>query len=204
MDTVDKLYSEGIHVSVTPTISQKNIYEIESLTKHFTEKGIPVWYSLYSYDASFNDNQLFKIGKENDEFVITDKQAMVKLCDTLGEMKKKNSKILVTNKLLKAIRSFYSEDKRTWKCQALSNFLVIDPLGRVAGCHGHGFAGSIFDLPKTWKSQQFKDLREASRQCSECNYLCYIFYSLQGGPFGNVSVALEQWRNAGFVFKKAN
>ncbi len=34
----------------------------------------------------------FPIGKENDEFIITDKQAMVKLWDSIIEMKKKNSK----------------------------------------------------------------------------------------------------------------
>jgi hypothetical protein len=66
------------------------------------------------------------------------------------------------------------------------------------------FVGSVFDLPKTWKSREFKDLRRAYRECTECNYLCYIFYSLQGGPVGNISVALDQWRNAGLVIKKNN
>jgi hypothetical protein len=28
-------------------------------------------------------------------------------------------------------------------------FLVVDHLGRIAGCHSHNFAGSIFDLPKS-------------------------------------------------------
>jgi hypothetical protein len=27
---------------------------------------------------------------------------------------------------------------------------------------------------------------------------------MQGGPWGNVSVAFDQWRNAGLVFKKTN
>ena len=203
METVETLHSEGINVSVTPTISQKNLYEIAELTEYFTQKGIPVWYSLYSYDASANEEQLFRIGKENDEFIITDKQAMVKLWDSIIEMKKKNKKILMTKKLLKSLKNFYQEDKRTWKCEALKNFFVIDPLGRVAGCHSQDFAGSVFDLPKLWKSQEFKDLRRGYRECKECNYLCYIFYSLQGGPRGNVSVAFDQWRNAGLVFKKS-
>jgi MoaA/NifB/PqqE/SkfB family radical SAM enzyme len=201
METVEKLHSEGINVSVTPTISQKNLYEILDITNYFTQRGIPVWYCLYSYDASVNENQLFRIGKENNEFVITDKQAMVKLCDSLIEMKKKR-RILMTTKLLKALRSFYEEDKRTWKCQALSNFLVVDHLGRVAGCHGHNFVGSVFDLPKNWKSTEFKDLRKAYHECTQCNYLCYIFYSLQGSPYGHLSVAVDQWKNAGLVLKK--
>jgi MoaA/NifB/PqqE/SkfB family radical SAM enzyme len=204
METVDKLHSEGIHVSVTPTISQKNLNEITDITTYFTQKGIPVWYSLYSYDHSANQNQLFKIGKENDEFVIKDNQAMAELWNSLIEMKKKNKRILMTKKLLKALSGFYAEGKRIWKCQALNNFFVIDPLGRIAGCHSQDFVGSVFDLPKTWKSQEFKDLRRAYRECTECNYLCYIFYSLQGGPAGNVSVAMDQWRNAGLVIKKNN
>ncbi|MGA2680770.1 MAG: radical SAM protein [Candidatus Bathyarchaeia archaeon] len=204
METVETLHSEGINVSVTPTISQKNLHEIPELTEYFTKKGIPVWYCLYSYDASANENQLFRIGKENDEFIITDRQAMVKLWDTLIEMKKKNKKILMTNKLLKALRSFYQGDERAWKCEALTNFFVIDPLGRVAGCHSHDFAGSVFDLPKLWKSQEFKDLRRVYHECTQCNYLCYIFYSLQGSPWGHVSVAFDQWKNAGLVFKKSS
>jgi len=204
METVQKLHSEGVNVSVTPTISQKNIYEITDLTAYFTKKGIPVWYSLYSYDASANEGQLFKIGKENDEFIVTDKEAMVKLWDSLIEMKKKNSKILMTKKLLKALRDFYAEDKRTWECEALRNFFVIDPMGRIAGCHSHDFAGSIFDLPRLWKSQEFKDLRRDYHECTQCNYLCYIFYSLQGNPQGHLAVAFDQWKNAGLVFRKAS
>lgn len=201
METVDKLQSEGINVSVTPTISQKNIYEIIDITNYFTQKGIPVWYCLYSYDLSMDEKQLFRIGKENNDFVITDKEAMVKLCDSLIEMKKKNRRILMTTKLLKALKSLYEEDKRTWKCQALSNFLVVDHLGRIAGCHIHNFAGTVFDLPKTWKSQEFKNLRETYHKCAQCNYLCYIFYSVHGSPGGHISLAFDQWKNAGLVFK---
>ena len=204
METVEKLHSEGVNVSVTPTISQKNLNEIVDLTEYFTKKKIPVWYSLYSFDCSAAENQLFKIGKENDEFIITDKQAMVNLWNSLLAMKKKNSKILMTKKLLKTLIEFYATDERSWKCEALKNFFVIDPVGRVAGCHSHDFAGSVFDLPKLWKSQEFKKLRRNYHDCSQCNYLCYIFYSMQGGPWGNVSVAFDQWRNAGLVFKKTN
>jgi len=201
-ETVEILHDEGINVSVTPTISQKNLYEIPEITDHFTQKGIPVWYCLYSYDLLIDENQLFKLGKENDEFVIRDKQGMIKLLDSLIEMKKKNSKILMTKRLLKTLKSFYEEDKRNWKCQALTNFLVVDPLGRIAGCHSHNFAGSIFDLPKMWKSQEFRDLRRKYQECTQCNYLCYIFYSVQGGTGGHISVAFDQWKNASLVFKK--
>jgi MoaA/NifB/PqqE/SkfB family radical SAM enzyme len=200
MDAVDALQSEGIKVAVTPTISEMNLCEILDLTDHFTRRGVPVWYCLYSYDLSFDANQLFRIGKANDEFMIKDKQAMVELCDSLIELKKKNQRILMTTQLLKALRSLYSEDKRIWNCRALQNFLVIDHSGRIAGCHIHNFAGTIFDLPKAWKSDKFNELRRTYRQCKQCTYLCYIFYSLHGSPYGNLNLAKDQWRNTKLLF----
>ena len=201
MQAVETLHKEGVNVSVTPTISQKNLYEIPDLTDYFTQKGIPVWYCLYSYDIEEEKDALFRIGKENKEFVITDKEAMVNLCNSLITKKKRNSRIFITKKLLKAIRSYYGQDKREWKCQALSNFLVIDPLGRIGGCHSHSLAGSIFDLPQKWKSQEFDNLREGYRACTKCNYLCYAFYSLEGTPYGHISLAVDQWKNAKLFFK---
>lgn len=200
MNAVEVLQKAGVHVAVTPTISQKNIHEIVDITKYFTGKGIPVWYCLYSYDCSADEKQLFRIGKANDEFVITDTQAMVQLCDTLNEMRKTNKRILMTDNLLKALRSLFAEEKRTWKCRALNDFLVVDHLGRVAGCHNVNFAGSIFDLPTKWKSQEFKDLREKYHNCTQCNYLCYIFYSLHGSPRGHLTLAKDQWKNRKLLF----
>jgi MoaA/NifB/PqqE/SkfB family radical SAM enzyme len=202
MEAVEMLHEEGINVSVTPTISQQNLYEIVDITNYFTKKGIPVWYCLYSYDQTRDVNQLFRIGKANDEFIIRDRQSMVKLCDTLIEMKKKNDKILMTTKLLKVLKTLFSEGKRTWKCQALQNFLVIDHLGRIAGCHSHNFAGSVFDLPKLWKSEKFDFLRQTYNNCTQCAYLCYIFYSLYGSPYGNLALAKEQWKNAKLFLEK--
>jgi len=202
LHAVETLQKEGIRVAVTPTISQKNLYEIVDITKHFTAKGIPVWYCLYSYDTSVDDKQLFRIGKANDEFVITDKQAMVNLCDEIMAMMKTNKNILMTKGLLRALRSLYMEkEERTWKCQALNLFLVVDHLGRISGCHNHNFAGSIFDLPKKWKSQEFKELRKMYHECTQCNYLCYVAYSMYGTPKGLVSLVGDQWRNAKYLFK---
>jgi MoaA/NifB/PqqE/SkfB family radical SAM enzyme len=201
LNAVETLQKEGIKVVVTPTISQKNLYEIVDITNHFTGKGIPVWYCLYSFDTSVDTRQLFRIGKVNDEFVITDKPAMINLCNQLIEMKKTNKKILMTDKLFVALRGVF-EDKRIWKCQALKDFLVVDHLGRVAGCHSHNFAGSIFDLPQTWKSSEFKKLRETYHDCIQCNYLCYIFYSLHGSAGGHISLARDQWKNAKFLFNR--
>ena len=202
IETVEKLQNEGINVAVTPTISQMNLDEIVDITNHFTDKGIPVWYCLYSYDDSPDSNQLFRIGKPKDEFIITDKPAMVDLCNSLIKMKKKNNKILMTTKLLKALRDYYAQDRRTWNCLALENFLVLDHRGRIAGCHVHNSAASVFDLPKIWKSNEFGKLRETYRTCTRCTYLCYIFYSLHAGPYGNLTLAKDQWRNSKLLFKE--
>src|SRR3972149_4279971 len=204
MEAVGTLHKEGISVAVTPTISQLNLYEIEDITNYFTKRGVPVWYCLYSFDRSRDVNQLFRIGKATDELIIRDKQAMVKLCDSLIEMKKKNNKIIITTKLLKALRNLFLESKRTWNCRALQNFFVIDHLGRVAGGHSHNFAASVFDLPKIWKSEKFNLLRKTYRKCTQCTYLCYIFYSLHGSPYGNLALAKDQWKNAKFLLKKEN
>ena len=200
MNSVKTLKKEGINVAVTPTISQLNLNEIVDITNYFTKMDIPVWYCLYSYDLTADINQLFRIGKPKDEFIIKDTQAMVNLCDSLIEMKKKNKQILMTTKLLKAMRSLYAENKRTWKCRALEDFFIIDHLGRIGGCHGHNFAGSVFDLPKIWGSKEFDVLRKTYRQCEQCTYLCYIFYSLHSGPYGNLALAKEQWKNAKLLF----
>jgi MoaA/NifB/PqqE/SkfB family radical SAM enzyme len=199
VESVETLQEEGVNVAVTPTISQLNIDEIVDITNHFTSMGVPVWYCLYNYDNTPDENQLFRIGKAQDEFLIKDKQAMVNLCDELLEMKKKNKRILMTNKLIKAMRSLYAENKRTWRCSALQDFFIIDHLGRIGGCHGHNFVGSIFDLPEKWESEEFNNLRKTYRQCKQCTYLCYIFYSLHSGPYGNLALAKEQWKNANLL-----
>lgn len=202
MEAVEKLHAEGISVSVSPTISQFNLQEILDFTKHFLNKGIPLWYCLYSHDSFSSPQQLFRIGKENDEFTIVDKQLMVNLCNSLIEMKKKNRNILMTSKVLEAVKNLYLTGERKWKCHALKNFFVLDHLGRVAGCHLHSPVASIFDLPKVWNSPKFNALREIYSKCTRCTYLCYIFYSLHGSVLGNFQIAQEQWKNAKLLWRK--
>ncbi|MCL2432450.1 radical SAM protein [Candidatus Bathycorpusculum sp.] len=202
MHTVEVLQKEGIRVAVTPTISQKNLYEIMDLTTYFTEKKIPMWFCLYSYDTSVDSKQLFRIGKANDEFIITDKEAMVNLCNQLIKALKKNKNILMTKKLLETLRRLYETNaERTWKCQALNQFIVIDHLGRISGCHNHNFTGTVFDLPTQWNSKEFQTLRKTYHDCIQCNYLCYIAYSLYGSPKSIISLASDQWKNIKLILK---
>jgi len=204
LKAVETLHEEGISVSVSPTISQFNLHEIVDFTNHFLSKNIPVWYCLYSYDTPNSADQLFKIGKKNDEFAITDKEAMVEVCDSLMQMKRENRNILMTTKLLDALRSLYLTDKRTWKCHALKNFFVVNHLGMVAGCHLHDPVASIFDLPRLWNSTEFNNLRKTYRNCERCTYLCYIFYSLHGSVLGNFQITRDHWRNARMLLKKTS
>lgn len=203
MKTIETLHENGVSVSISPTISQLNLQEVADLTKYFTQKEIPVWYCLYSYDDNVDSNQLFEIGKKNDELEIVDGKEMVKLCDTLTEMKKQNGYVLITTKTLNAIKHLFAEGKRTWKCRALRNFFMIDHLGRVAGCHLRQPVASIFDLPTVWNSQRFDDLRRSYSECAKCTYLCYIFYSLHGSVIGNFQIAQDRWRNASILWKRS-
>jgi len=202
METVEKLHREGINVSVTPTISQANLYEIVDFTKYFLNKGIPVWYSLYSYDVTECSNSLFKIGKEENVFLIRDRDAMVKVCDALLEMKRKDDNVLVTTKVLEAVKHLYLDNKRIWRCRALQNFFVINHRGEVAGCHLHEPVASIFELPNLWKSEKFEALRKKYSECERCTYLCYIFYSIHGSVAGNLDMVRDKWRSVRFFLKR--
>jgi MoaA/NifB/PqqE/SkfB family radical SAM enzyme len=110
----------------------------------------------------------------------------------------------MTTKILEAVKNLYLTGRRTWKCHALQNFFIIDHLGRVAGCHLHKPAASIFDLPSVWNSEKLNDLRKIYSECTQCTYLCYIFYSLHGSVLGNIQIAQERWKNAKLFLKKNN
>ncbi len=201
IESVETLQNEGISVSVSPTISQFNLHEIVRLTRYFLEKNVPIWYCLYSYDIS-DPSQLFRIGRKNDDFTITDGKAASELFETLNRLKKTNDKILMTSQMLNAMKNLYATGKKTWKCRALRNFFVVDHLGRVAGCHLHDPQTTIFDLPKSWNSQTFDRLRNSYQECNQCTYMCYIFYSLHSNVFGNLQIARQQWKNAKLVLRK--
>jgi MoaA/NifB/PqqE/SkfB family radical SAM enzyme len=204
MKTIETLQEEGISVGISPTISQLNMHETLDLTKYFIAKDIPVWYCLYSYDTPVDSDQLFGIGKRNDILAITDNKAMVKLCDNLNEMKKQSSNVFITTKTLEAVKQLYLNGRRTWKCRALQSFFMIDHLGRVAGCHLRKPVASIFDLPNVWHSPELNALRGIYSKCTQCIYLCYVFYSLHGSVLGNLQIAQDRWRNAGLLLKKRN
>jgi MoaA/NifB/PqqE/SkfB family radical SAM enzyme len=194
MDAVLELHDEGVSVGVSPTISRFNIDEIIDFTKYFISLGIPVWYCLYWYDQPEKD-QLFMIGKKVDEFEIVDRKKFVKVCDSILELKRKHRGIFITERTLDALKHLFLYRKRIWRCQALQSFLMVDPQGRVAGCHLREPVTSIFKLTEMWDSTEFQKLRGEYQSCTRCAYLCYIFYSLYSDVWSNMEILFTQQRN---------
>lgn len=203
MNAIETLNNEGIRVGVSPTISQLNLHEILDFTGYFTDRGIPVWYCLYAYDYPAG-NPLFSIGKKADEFEIKDKEAAAKVCDGLMQMKKDRQGVFITNQTLDALKQLFLTGQRTWKCKALQSFLMVDSLGRVAGCHRQEPVSSVLELKDVWDSSRFDELRKRYNQCTQCTYLCYIFYSLHGSVLSNLSLAQDQWRNVALLRAKGS
>ena len=198
MKAIETLHDEGISVVVSPTISQLNQHEIVGLTKHFSKQGIPVLYCLYSYDYPMED-RLFGIGKKTDEFDFADRATLAKVCDELIELKTKQPGVFITNKVLNALKQFSLNGQRTWTCEALRGFFIVDHHGRVAGCHLRQPVASVQELPKLWSSEKFGDLRREYSQCSKCTYLCYIVYSLHASVVGNLEIIYDQWKNVSLL-----
>jgi MoaA/NifB/PqqE/SkfB family radical SAM enzyme len=194
MNAIEKLHAERITVGVAPTISQLNLYEMEDFTRYFTGKGIPVWYAVYSHDDV--DRQLFGIGKKNDELEIIDKEAMVKLCDSLIKMKKERNGIFITDKTLTALKQLFLTGERTWKCRALQNFLMVNPQRQVSGCHLYEPVATVTELPELWNSSRFNTLRAKYNACEKCTYVCYLFYSIHSGVHGGLEILQDQLKNA--------
>jgi len=194
METIETLYREGISVVISPTISQINQHEIVDFTKYFISRGIPVLYCLYSYDYPM-ENRLFGIGKRLDEFELVDRTVLTKVCDELIELKRKQKGVFITTKVLNALKQFSLNGQRTWKCEALEGFFIVDHLGRVAGCHLRQPVTSIHELLDQWNSERFENLRKEYSKCDRCTYLCYIVYSLHASMLGNIEIILDQWKN---------
>lgn len=200
MDAIETLKNAGINVCVSPTISQVNLDEIVDFTKHFTERKIPVWYCLYWYDYR-SEGKIFGIGTKNNEYEIVEKAKFVKVIDEIMELKKEREGIFITDETLEAVRALYAKNIRTWNCKALQNFLVIDHLGRVAGCHCKEPVTTVFELPEAWKTPELDRLRREYAQCTKCAYLCYIFYSVHMNTMGEMGLLRDQWANIKFLFQ---
>ena len=126
---------------------------------------------------------------------------MGKVCDTLIQLKKERQGVYITTQTLMALKHLFLYDERLWKCKALEGFLMVDSLGRVAGCHRNEPVASILELPDIWNSQKLEVLRKKYSECSKCSYLCYVFYSIHGDIGSNLSVIFDQWKNFRSIMK---
>ncbi len=199
LDAVQTLHEQGITVGVSPTVSQLNMHEILGFTDYFTKRDVPVLYCLYQHDTL--TQPLFQIGRQDEELEIVDTKAFANVCDKLIESKSKTRGILITKKMLETLKRLYLTEQRNWECKALQSFLMIDPAGRVAGCHLQEPVATVFDLPKTWKSERFDRCRRVYRECNRCSYMCYMFYSLHANVVGNIQIVRDQWRNAKTILR---
>ena len=76
----------------------------------------------------------------------------------------------------------------------LQSFFMVNPQGKVAGCHLFEPVASIFELPKLWNGEKFKKLKEKYEKCTKCSYLCYIFcsfYSIYEATWSLYSLSKE-------------
>jgi MoaA/NifB/PqqE/SkfB family radical SAM enzyme len=201
MNSISVLKKEGIHVGVSPTISQVNLYDIVDFTKYFVKRNVPVWYCFYWYDYPFKDST-FLIGKKNEEYEIRDRDALVEVFNELLRMREESEYVYITKKTLEALKELALTGNRTWKCKALDSFLIIDHRGRVAGCHSREPVGTVFNLPEIWKSREFDELRKEYSQCNKCSYMCYIFYSVHAGLSGTIDILRDQWKNARLLLSR--
>jgi MoaA/NifB/PqqE/SkfB family radical SAM enzyme len=197
MNAVQTLKREGIPVGVSPTISQLNMYEILDFSQYFTERGVPVLYCLYQHDSV--EQPLFHIGEVEKDLEIVDTEALARICKELAKKKRRHGRILITKKMLNTLADLYLERRRNWECKALQSFFMIDPHGRVAGCHLQEPAAEIFELADLWRSREFEKLRMTYEKCTKCSYMCYMFYSLHANIAGNFEIVMDQWRNAKVV-----
>jgi MoaA/NifB/PqqE/SkfB family radical SAM enzyme len=127
---------------------------------------------------------------------------MVNAFDELMELKDREPGVFITTRVLKALRDYFSEGRRTWKCEALRGFFIVDHLGRAAGCHLRQPVTSITELYDQWNSERFANLRKEYNECDRCTYLCYIVYSLHANPLGNLKIIQDQWKNAKLLSPK--
>jgi len=201
MKAIQTLQRKGISVVISPTISQLNQHEIVDFTKYFIKQGMPVLYCLYSYDYP-TENRLFSIGKRIDELELADRTVLAKVCDELIGLKRKQQGVFITTKVLNALKQFSLSGQRTWRCEALRGFFIVDHLGRVAGCHLRQPVTSILELSDQWNSEKFENLRKEYSRCDKCTYLCYIVYSLHASLLGNLEIIGDQWKNAGLLQTK--
>jgi MoaA/NifB/PqqE/SkfB family radical SAM enzyme len=194
LNAINVLRREGISVGVAPTISRANIHEMVDFTRYFVRQRIPVWYAMYSYDNPVG-NRLFEIGRRSSEFELLNGTEVADFCASLTKMKREYYGVFIPNKILDTLQKLFKDKERAWSCKALTSFFTADCQGRIAGCHYYPPVGEINSVLVEWNTREYEKLRNFYGKCTECTYLCYIFYSIYADIFSNAELLLDQIKN---------
>jgi MoaA/NifB/PqqE/SkfB family radical SAM enzyme len=116
------------------------------------------------------------------------------------DMKRERSGIFITDKTLLALKELFLTGSRTWKCRALQNFVMVNPRGEASGCHLYAPVAKVTELPEVWNSEKFDTLRTRYSNCQKCAYMCYLFYSIHRGIYGNIEILRDQLKNTRSLF----
>lgn len=179
MESAKLLRREGINFVFSTTISNLNIDEIVPMTKYFRTIDVP--FNLSFYDFDWNSNSLFSIGKKDDEFIIKDKKKAVTLLKELKNLGKDS--MLLPPESLDELEYYILTGERRRACGAFRNFLMLDHLGRISGCHLKEPVSTIYDIKDFWHSEEAEKIRKEDERCNACSYLCYFAYSLSPRSF---------------------
>jgi len=172
--SIKELVKNRIPVAISSTISSLTCYDVIRMIERYG-KFFSFNISLFQEDP---EETQFKIGEKVRELETKDKKKMAKTFERLIQLKKSGYNILLPEKVLKIVKNYFEKDERSWECKALDNFLTIDHLGNVSGCHLKKPVTNVSELRKFWYSDKAGRIREENRKCKGCMYLCYIDYSL--------------------------
>ncbi|MDI6798378.1 MAG: radical SAM protein [Candidatus Aenigmarchaeota archaeon] len=175
IESAKLLRKEGIKFAFSTTISNLNLEEIIPMVRCFERIGVPFNLSFIGFD--YNSDSLFSFGKKVDEFVIKDKEKAVKVIEELKNLGKK-APLLLPLESLDELEHYIQTRKRKHACGALKNFLMLDHLGRISGCHLKEPVSTIYDIKDFWYSEEAEKIRRENERCNACSYICYLSYSL--------------------------
>lgn len=198
--SVKALRKARVNVAVDVTISQLNLEELPHIINFFGSQGIAVIPSLY---VEFSpQNSLIKIGYSEEKAHLKNKKHFIRSLETLKQLKHLYP-VHLNDESLEAIKRFFSKSQRDWKCKALSSFFVIDPMGRVSGCHLMPPVTNLEKLSTFWRSKIAKKFRARFSTCEGCLFLCYLVYSLLDGPrkLASYALAYELYRLRRILYK---
>ena len=171
--------SSPTEIVVAFLLNSKNIEELPSFVKHFSEKNIAV--SIQALDTNvqpMTDRQEF----ETKELISTnslwpkDKAKTKKVFDELLELKNSGYKIYNRKDSLEVMGKYYLEkfdELKKLPCFAGQNNLIVSAEGNVFFCFDGPMIGNLItdSWETVWRGKRAKEIRKATKHCKS---LCRI------------------------------